>query len=356
MIPPLTRAEVEALPDLGPWHVGACPSHSPGGQHYRAGEPTPTCVLVRDQDGRRVGSRPCDTRPVIDLQAAAPALRATALALFAEVERLRAEVAVYEAGGSWPSDLGEPLRCGTLAALAAPPQTGILEWRDGLPVRPADGRAADVDRAGWVPLREAGAICNRALPTMRAWVRHGRIKGIRENPEDPASRVLVELAAVLRVAAELDRTVGLDAIDSHAPGCWVIGMTLACHVGRWLLSRGPEACPGDDISLRHPESPLERWSGMVIIDARWSGIVSVVEGDAALRAGTGPRRRVIDRGESVPAVIGVVAGSWTDELAARIPNGARVLIMASFDREGDKCAAAIAATLVKKCQVRRWNP
>lgn len=225
------------------------------------------------------------------------------------------------------------------------------------PVTIEGGNTADLaDLEEWVPLREAGAICNRALPTMRAWVRHGRIKGMRENPEDPASRVLVERAAVLRVAAELDRTVSLDAIDSHAPGCWVIGMILACHVGRWLLSRGPEARSGDDISLRHPESPLERWSGMVIIDARWSGIVSVVEGDAALRAGTGPRRRVIDRGESVPAVIGVVAGSWTAELAARIPNGARVLIMAPFDRKGDECAAAIAATLVKKCQVRRWNP
>lgn len=116
MIPPLTRAEVEALPDLGPWHVGACPSHSPGGQHYRAGEPTPTCVLVRDQDGRRVGSRPCDTRPVIDLQAAAPALRATALALFAEVERLRAEVADREAD-DWSKAAPIP---------EAPPMSGAL--------------------------------------------------------------------------------------------------------------------------------------------------------------------------------------------------------------------------------------
>lgn len=48
----------------------------------------------------------------------------------------REKLEAYEAGGSWPSDLGEPLRCGTLAALASPPQTGILEWRDGLPVRP----------------------------------------------------------------------------------------------------------------------------------------------------------------------------------------------------------------------------
>lgn len=57
---------------------------------------------------------------------------------------------------------------------------------------------------GLVPLREAAAACGRAVPTLRTWLRAGRLEGVRERPEDPASRVLVELAAVLRVAAELD--------------------------------------------------------------------------------------------------------------------------------------------------------
>lgn len=82
----LTRAEVEALPALGPWHVAACHTHVPGGQFYRPGEPAPTCVAVRDAAGRPVES----PQAALELQAAAPALRSTALALYAEVERLRA--------------------------------------------------------------------------------------------------------------------------------------------------------------------------------------------------------------------------------------------------------------------------
>jgi len=340
---------------------------------------------VRSEDGQPVWERK-GFRTYLDLQAAAPALRDALLALHSEIDSACMDIAAAlnrgpvepltasvdrlicaladarealadhdEAGGSWPSDLGEPVRCGTLGAVlpTAPTPTGTLEWRDGRPVRPADGRTADVDRAGWVPLRDAGAICNRALPTMRAWVRHGRIKGMRENPDDPASRVLVELAAVLRVAAEMDhKTARHDAGPGPAPGCRIVRMVVASHIGRWLLSRGPDARPGD---VATPESPTGRWSGLVVIDAGWSGAMSVVEGEAALRSDSGPRRFAAGA-DGLPAVLGVVAGSWTAELAARIPNGARVLIMAPFDRKGDECAAAIAATLVKKCQVRRWNP
>ena len=63
---------------------------------------------------------------------------------------------------------------------------------------------APLNPGGLVPLREAAAACGRAVPTLRTWLRAGRLEGVRERPEDPASRVLVELAAVLRVAAELD--------------------------------------------------------------------------------------------------------------------------------------------------------
>lgn len=87
MIKPLTLAEVQALPDTEPWHVAACHSHVPGGQRYRPGEPAPTCVAVRDEAGRPV-ERP---RAVLDLQAAAPALRETALALFSDVVRWQEE-------------------------------------------------------------------------------------------------------------------------------------------------------------------------------------------------------------------------------------------------------------------------
>lgn len=37
-----------------------------------------------------------------------------------ERDKLRETVAVYEAGGEWPADLGAPLQCGTLGAVTDP--------------------------------------------------------------------------------------------------------------------------------------------------------------------------------------------------------------------------------------------
>lgn len=132
---------------------------------------------------------------------------------------------------------------------------------------------------------------------------------------------------------------------SAAPaGHSLAGMALACPVGRWLLSRGPDARPGD---LPAPEAPA----------VRWSGLVAVVEGEPALWHAADPRRarRAADGGLDLPAVLGVVAGSWTAELAARIPTGARVLVATDLDRAGEGYAARIAATLIDHCQVRRMG-
>jgi len=60
-----------------------------------------------------------------------------------------------------------------------------------------------------------------------------------------------------------------------------------------------------------------------------------------------------DAAEDAPAVLGVVAGSWTAALAARCPNGATVVIRTHADAAGDKYAAAIAATLTGRCALKR---
>ncbi|MCG8421346.1 MAG: hypothetical protein MJE77_25795 [Proteobacteria bacterium] len=58
-------------------------------------------------------------------------------------------------------------------------------------------------------------------------------------------------------------------------------------------------------------------------------------------------------GPQAPAVLGVLSGSWTDELAARIPNQTRVLIRTHDDKAGHKYADKIAASLVDRCIVLR---
>ncbi len=53
------------------------------------------------------------------------------------------------------------------------------------------------------------------------------------------------------------------------------------------------------------------------------------------------------------AVLGVFPGSWTPELAARLPAGARVVLATQASRTGDAHARRIAATLMDRCAVFR---
>jgi hypothetical protein len=53
------------------------------------------------------------------------------------------------------------------------------------------------------------------------------------------------------------------------------------------------------------------------------------------------------------AIFGVVTGSWTAEIAQRIPRGARVTIRTDNDPEGDKLCARIAESLGNRCTVLR---
>ena len=57
-----------------------------------------------------------------------------------------------------------------------------------------------------------------------------------------------------------------------------------------------------------------------------------------------------------PAVIGVVSGSWTPDIAACIPDGSLVEIRTDPDRTGDLIADAINATLGSRCEVERVVP
>ncbi len=52
-------------------------------------------------------------------------------------------------------------------------------------------------------------------------------------------------------------------------------------------------------------------------------------------------------------VLGIMAGAWCDELAARIPDGSEVIIETDHDTAGEKYAADIARTLAHRCTVLR---
>lgn len=57
--------------------------------------------------------------------------------------------------------------------------------------------------------------------------------------------------------------------------------------------------------------------------------------------------------ENAPAVLGILSGSWTGAVAARVPDGTTVGIDTHADSDGDKYADLIANTLVSRCRLKR---
>jgi microcystin degradation protein MlrC len=55
------------------------------------------------------------------------------------------------------------------------------------------------------------------------------------------------------------------------------------------------------------------------------------------------------------AMLAVVSGSWSHEIADRIPDGCRVVVATHNDDAGDQYAAEIAGTLRSRRQLFRWT-
>lgn len=62
-----------------------------------------------------------------------------------------------------------------------------------------------------------------------------------------------------------------------------------------------------------------------------------------------------DADAQAPAVLGVFAGSWTADLAERIPDGARVALDLHHDPAGDRYAARIISTLAERIAAGRLS-
>jgi hypothetical protein len=58
-----------------------------------------------------------------------------------------------------------------------------------------------------------------------------------------------------------------------------------------------------------------------------------------------------DDSESNPAVLGILAGSWSDALAERIPSGCPVVVLTHADNAGAKYRDLIAASVWPRCPV-----
>jgi len=58
-----------------------------------------------------------------------------------------------------------------------------------------------------------------------------------------------------------------------------------------------------------------------------------------------------DAAESAPALLGIISGSWTEEVAARIPDGTMVVVRQHADSGGEKYTAQVIASLAARCRV-----
>jgi hypothetical protein len=111
----------------------------------------------------------------------------------------------------------------------------------------------------------------------------------------------------------------------HATGASSSGLVFADSLGLWLLEGRP------------PEWWAKPWR------------VVIAEGVPDFL--TLATHHSDDEGERAPAVLGVFSGAWTPELAARIPDGARVLVWSHGDAAGERYLQTIVSTLKGRCEV-----
>lgn len=82
---------------------------------------------------------------------------------------------------------------------------------------------------------------------------------------------------------------------------------------------------------------------------RVNGLV-VCEGDPDFLTWTTVRG---EADESAPAVVGLVEGGWTDDVAAKVPDNVRVVVRTHPDAAGDRYALQVNNTLGRRCKVLR---
>ena len=128
--------------------------------------------------------------------------------------------------------------------------------------------------------------------------------------------------------------------------------------------------------VRRTDGALVRFRirGLAMADAL---AIHMLRGDAGdewgeLRDGARVRRVIVAEGlpdflswaqrggrREAPAVLAIISGSWNEDLAARIPDGARVIVRTHRGDDkgtGDKYAERVRATLAGRCTVLRVQP
>lgn len=242
----------------------------------------------------------------------------------------------------FPAVLGEAARLASVALSlgpsrerSAPASQGPLAypdedevsalWQDAYPVEADDearayleGRAIDADT---VDLYDLARVL-QPWTSAPGWAR------CRGKSWASSHRLILPVVDYLGAVRSLrawrcgPQPPGDDTPKRTAPaGKALSGLILACPVARWMLTTGQAP------SWASPTRPFD---------------VVIAEGEPDFMTWAS---RVSDANEAPPAILGVVAGSWCDAIASRIPDGARVIVRTHQDPTGDRYAAEIRESL-----------
>ncbi len=184
------------------------------------------------------------------------------------------------------------------------------------------------------------------------WAHFGRLRW-----DEAGHRLLVPLydAEGLVRSVVARRVVDGDTPKSLPPaGHTKAGFVMACPFARTILRAGggmplledePAAGP-----WWRPDAPRLR--------------ILIAEGDSdflTFAAGYAHGVRWSEADEYAPAVIGIQSGAWTDAIAARVPDGAELVIGTDADEAGDRYADHIVRTIAARLEAgaltaSRWTP
>jgi hypothetical protein len=126
---------------------------------------------------------------------------------------------------------------------------------------------------------------------------------------------------------------GTAQIKSFAPsGFSRAGLLMADGFGRWLLANGqrPDWWPSST-ELR-----------VVVAEGEVDFLMAAIQWS--------------DAAECAPATFGIVSGSWSPKVAARIADGSTVVVATDPDKSGERYAVAIAESFAhRNVRVERWE-
>ena len=250
------------------------------------------------------------------------------------------------------------------------------ELRAGRPItdRPAPPKPKPSIARPWPPLADVLDLWSRALPVERdpdAW------EALRARGLDPVAVAACGVARALPVDATVPRWAryrgGADVAQSWPDLGYRLILPMLDHWGKvrsvraWRIEETrdaelPLAATYDDVRAAQAErDPLPkrlppagyRATGLVLANRL---AVQMLRGIAC------PLRLVIAEGEpdfltwcveSEDAVLGVISGSWSPGLAARIPTGTRVAVRTHQDDAGRKYGDEITESLKQRCSLWR---